>query len=248
MLPCVWRTKHIHFNLKITPIGLFTIQIEAGCVNRRLRLKMDCKNSSFSAAHARTCTHNHTFSSFARQLLCSIRLNSHNSSASAQAFLIKSQQLMTSFTPQLPVPRFVPHICIPTFPQFFRRCGSCDRLRLLVCRLREPIGCFLLQRIDKQMACHISPCKVQVLQSAASCRTCFTADWKHRYFAPMCIYTHRHTCTHQVLCISFVYFWQIFRWNTHTRPEDEWASAEWNSREGLLAKILAMWIHFTPRT
>lgn len=48
------------FNLKITPIGLFTIQIEAGCVNSHFRLKMDCKNLfSLQLLHTQTYVRAH---------------------------------------------------------------------------------------------------------------------------------------------------------------------------------------------
>lgn len=142
MLPCVWRTKHIRFNLKITPIGLFTIQIEAGCVNRRLRLKMDCKKSSFSAAHARTCTHNHTLSSLHGSCFAasaSIPIN-------PQHQLRPSDQIPTAddcFHPTAACSLTPPPYLHTYLPAVLRRCGSCGPLRLLVCRLREPIGCFV---------------------------------------------------------------------------------------------------------
>lgn len=82
-------------------------------MNRRLRLKMDCKKSSFSAARARTCTHNHTLSS----------LHGSCFAASASIPIIPQCQLRPSdqiptadaaFTPQLPVPRFTPlSACLP---------------------------------------------------------------------------------------------------------------------------------------
>lgn len=161
------RAKHIRLNLKISPVGLFTIQIEAGCVNRRLRLKMDCKNlSSLQPMHT------HTLSS----------LHGSPSAASASSPIIPRRQRRPPdripaadgcFQPPVIV---VPRLCryLPG-QQFFAGVG------VVAACLCWPVDCaspsvVLSQGIDEQMACHISPCKAQVLQSAASCRTCFTAD------------------------------------------------------------------------
>lgn len=116
MSACVWWTKHIRFSLKISPIGLFTIQIEAGCVNRRLRLKMDCKNlSSPQPMHTHTPTRSHTFTHSPH---CTAAPSQHlpqvpSFLAVSSGFLIKSQELMAVFTPAAACDSCPPSVYLP---------------------------------------------------------------------------------------------------------------------------------------
>lgn len=139
------------------------------------QIKNGLQESFFSAAQAHAHAYTHTQTHI--HTLSSLHSSSFAASASSPLIplLIESQQLMAAFTPQLPVIA-APHLC-SCLPgrQFFAGVGVVAACLCWSVDCASP-SVVLSQGIDEQMACHISPCKVQVLQSAASCRTCFTAD------------------------------------------------------------------------
>lgn len=142
-------------------------------MNRRLRLKMDGKNLSSLQPmhmHTHTQTHIHTPSSLHGSFAASA-----SSPIIPRPQLIEPQQLRAAFTPQLPA------IAAPRLCRYLPGGRFSAGVGVVAACLCWSVDCaspsvVLSQGIDEQMACHISPCKVQVLQSAASCRTCFTAD------------------------------------------------------------------------
>lgn len=124
-----------------------------------LRLLAQPINSFFSCSLLRV-------SPIARRILCSACLNLHHSSVCgvSSGLLIKSEQLTTAFILHLVALR----PCSSLFPTILCWCGRGARLCLLVCLLYRSVCCLLLGT-SEQMACYVSPCRVNVLQSAASC-------------------------------------------------------------------------------